>query len=179
MNKIIFLTLLVLLSSCSTMQPTEVLSEAKGVTTFNHDYWQLNLPGKWTHEDDDGTFIAISEGQQYALYITVYETSNTENRETWAEEELEQLKSGIYRRQGYNFDIVEEKVFNEDGTWIYIIDGLDKNNQMRLFRKGTLLEDRIFTWSLHDYGYQDKKESDFVLNAVLNTFEIDTGLAHN
>ena len=178
--KYILILIIALVYGCSTSQSVMQLSGAVSKTHFAHDYWEVSLPGKWRYHDEDGAFVASSEGDQYALYITVFNVPDNTNVENWAAEEIKTLKSIKYQISGYTFEFPTVRNFKVGNQVQYVVDGIELKNKMRMYSKGVLSNGMMYTISFHDYDYDydydysNQKESDKVLQLILNHLDIKT-----
>jgi len=137
--------------------------------------WSILIPDSWSDNksDNDEQLYFESEDCSMGFYISTYLNTDKKPYELrHIESNLNLEKKNTDKMDGYNFQILNEKLLLDQQNSIGILDSYDKIKQYRIYIKYIAKENRFVRISFHDYACDWNENSAKTTDYIMDSLEI-------
>lgn len=132
--------------------------------------WTLRLPENWRQKvvvnNNQICFENLNHTSE--IFVSTYSPKNRlEKNSGLIQSNLEVVKEELKNMLDYNWAINEIMTSNE-----FIINSIDENKNYRICIKQLFSKDFFVQFTLHDYDYNKRNESNKIVTEVINSIEL-------
>jgi hypothetical protein len=143
--------------------------------TVESQDWIIDIPDDWDKKESDieGKLYFESEDKTNGLYISTH--FNRDSLEYNNEKIISNLnidKTHLKNMSGYNFKIANEKIFNDQGLIIGLIDSFDKSKNYRICIKYIAYRHIFVRLTCHDYDFNDSDLTTNIIDEILDSLRL-------
>ncbi|MDP4208911.1 MAG: hypothetical protein Q8928_08870 [Bacteroidota bacterium] len=133
--------------------------------------WSILIPDNWSDNKSDNNeqLYFESEDSSMGFYISTYINSDDTPYELkHIESNLNIEKKNTDKMKGYNFQILNKKLLQNQQYSIGILDSYDQMKRYRIYIKYIAIENRLVRISFHDYDWSENsaKMVDFIMDSL-------------